>query len=111
MNRGVPTWPGVAASAALVAVAVAVAWHEKLSLARDITIAAVRAGVQLTAVGAILLLVFRQAGLAGATGWLAAMVLLAGRVAAHRAKGFPRALGIATASVAIGTAATLRSEE
>jgi len=107
MNPAVPTWPGVAASAALVAVAVIVAWRTRLNLARDITVAAARAGLQLAAVGAILLLVFRQAGLVGATGWLAAMVLLAGRVAAHRARGFPRALGIATASVAIGTGATL----
>lgn len=107
MNPAVPTWAGVAASVALVAVAAAVAWRQRLRLARDIAIAAVRAGAQLAAVGAILLLVFQHAGLAGACGWLALMVLIAGRVSARRAAGLPRALPIATAAAAAGTAATL----
>lgn len=107
MNPEVPTWAGVAASAALVALAIIVAWRGRLHLARDIAIAAVRAGVQLAAVGAILLLVFAHTGLAGAAGWLAAMVLIAGRVAARRARGLPHALANATIAVAIATAATL----
>src|SRR4051794_34586640 len=107
MNPAVPTWVGVAASAALVALAVAGAWRVRLNLAGDILIAALRAVVQLVAVGAVLLLVFRHTGLAGATGWLAAMVLLAGFVAARRAKGFPHAMAIATTACAIATAATL----
>lgn len=77
VNPAVPTWAGVAASAALVVLTVAVAWHERLRLARDITLAAVRAAVQLAAVGALLLLVFRHTGLAGAIGCLALMVLIA----------------------------------
>ncbi|WP_127356988.1 ABC transporter permease [Actinacidiphila soli] len=107
MNPAVPTWAGVAASVALVVLSVAVAWQQRLHLAREIAIAAVRAGAQLVAVGAILLLVFRHTGLAGASGWLAVMVLIAGRVAARRAAGLPRALPIATAAAAAGTAATL----
>jgi putative ABC transport system permease protein len=107
MNPAVPTWTGVAASAALVVLAVLVAWRGRLNLARDITVAAVRAGAQLAAVGAILLLVFRHTGLAGAAGWLAVMVLLAGQVAARRAKSLPHALAIATTATATGTAATL----
>jgi putative ABC transport system permease protein len=107
MNPAVPTWIGVAASTALVAVAVLVAWRQRLHLAREILVAAVRAGVQLVAVGAVLLVVFRQTGLAGALGWLALMVLIAGRVAARRARGLPGALPVATASVAVGAAATL----
>jgi putative ABC transport system permease protein len=102
----VPTWAGVAASLALVAVAVAVAWRQRLHLAREITLAAARAGAQLAAVGAILLLAFAHAGLAGAIGWLAIMVVIAGQVAARRARGLPRALPVATAAVAVGTAAT-----
>src|SRR5712691_6483501 len=85
VNPAVPTWAGVAASLALVALAVAIAWRQRLRLAREIIIAAVRAGAQLTAVGAVLLLVFARAGLAGAFGWLAVMVLIAGQVAARRA--------------------------
>jgi putative ABC transport system permease protein len=107
VNPAVPTWAGVAASLALVAVAVAVAYRQRLHLAREITIAAARAGVQLAAVGAVLLLVFQHTGLAGAAGWLAVMVLIAGQVAARRARGLPRALPVATVAVAAGTAATV----
>jgi putative ABC transport system permease protein len=107
MNPQVPTWAGVGASAALVALAILVAWRGRLHLAREIAIAAVRAAVQLAAVGAILLLVFAHTGLAGAVGWLAAMVLIAGRVAARRARGLPHALANATTAITIGTAATL----
>jgi putative ABC transport system permease protein len=107
MNPAVPTWAGVAASVALVALAVWVAWRQRLHLAGEIAVAAVLAGIQLVAVGAVLLLVFRHAGLAGASGWLATMVLIAGAVASRRAIGLPRALPIATAALATGTAATL----
>ena len=107
MSTAVPTWAGVAASLALVAVAVAVAWRQRLHLAREITIAAVRAGAQLAAVGAILLLVFTHAGPAGAAGWLTLMVLIAGQVAGRRGAGVPRARIAATVGVAVGTSATL----
>jgi UDP-glucose/iron transport system permease protein len=107
MNPAVPTWAGVSASLALVAVSIAVAWRQRLHLAREISVAAARAGLQLAAVGAILLLVFRHTGLVGASGWLALMVLIAGRVAAHRAHGLPRASPIAITAVTAGTAATM----
>jgi putative ABC transport system permease protein len=107
VNPAVPTWAGVAASLALVALAVAIAWRQRLHLAREITIAAARAGAQLTAVGAILLLVFTHAGLASAAGWLTLMVLIAGQVAARRARGLPKVLPVATGAVAAGTAATM----
>jgi putative ABC transport system permease protein len=107
MNLAVPTWTGVAASLALVALAVAIAARQRLYLAREITIAAARAGAQLTAVGAVLLLVFTHGGLVGAFGWLTIMVLIAGQVAARRARGLPRALPVATSAVAAGTAATV----
>ena len=107
MNPAVPTWAGVATSLALVALAMAIARRQRLHLAREITIAAARAGAQLTAVGAILLLVFTHAGPAGAAGWLTLMVLIAGQVAARRARGLPRALPVATGAVAAGTTATV----
>lgn len=106
MNPSVPSWAGVATSVILVVAAIAVAWWQRLHLARDIAIATVRAAAQLVTVGAALLLVFRHAGLAGAIGWLALMVIIAGRVAARRARGLPGAAMIATAAVATGTAAT-----
>jgi putative ABC transport system permease protein len=107
MNPAVPTWAGVAASAALVIVAAGIAWHGRLNLARDIAVAAVRAGVQLVAVGAILLLVFRHTGHAGAVGWLTLMVVLAGRVAAHRSRGLGQALPIATIAIGVATVTTV----
>ena len=95
MNPAVPTWEGVVASLALVALAVAIAWRQRLHLAREITVAAARAGIQLVAVGAVLLLVFQHAGLAGAAGWLTVMVVIAGQVAARRARGLPAAQAFA----------------
>lgn len=107
MNPAVPTWQGVSASAALIVLAITVAWRGRLGLARDIAVASVRAGIQLAAVGAVLLLLFQHTGLAGASGWLAVMVLIAGRVAARRARGLPKALSAATAAIAVGSAATV----
>ena len=107
MNPTVPTWFGVGASVVLVAVAVTVALWQRLHLAREIAVAAIRAGAQLILVGAVLLFVFRHTGLAGAGGWVAIMVLIAGWVAARRAKGVPRVLLVATVAVGVGTAATL----
>lgn len=107
MNAAVPGWAGVLASVSLVALTVVVAWRRRLRLGCEITFAAVRAGLQLAAVGAVLLLVFEHTGLVGAFGWLAAMTLIAGQVAGRRARGLPRATVTATTAVAVGTAATL----
>jgi UDP-glucose/iron transport system permease protein len=103
----VPSWGGVAVSLLLVAIAAAVAYHQRLRLTRELVVAAVRAGVQLVAVGAILLVLFKRAGLAGAVGWVIVMVLIAGQVAGRRGAGVPRARLAATAGVATGTALTL----
>ncbi|WP_320774511.1 ABC transporter permease [Streptomyces sp. CRN 30] len=107
MSAAVPGWPGVAASAALVVLTLAVARRGRLGLGRDIAVAAVRAAFQLAAVGAVLLLVFRHTGLAGALGWVALMVLVAGRVAARRSGGLPGTYRTATAAVAVGTTASM----
>ena len=63
--------------------------------------------MQLVAVGALLLVLFRHTGLPGALAWVTAMVLLAGRVAGGRAKGLPHATRVATAGIAVGVAGTL----
>lgn len=106
-SAAVPSWQGVALSILLVGIAVVVAWRQRLGLAREIVIAAVRAGVQLLAIGAVLLYLFNHTGLAGAFGWLTVMVAIAGQVAGHRGKGLYRAKAVATASVALGAAVTL----
>lgn len=106
-TTNIPTWTGVAASGLLVVIAVGLAGWGRMGLSRDIVIACVRAGVQLMAVGALLLVLFRTAGLAGAVGWVTIMVVIAGQVAGRRGRAVPRARLIATAAVAIGAAVTL----
>ncbi|MDT7545444.1 MAG: UDP-glucose/iron transport system permease protein [Actinomycetota bacterium] len=102
-----PSWYGVAASVALVGIAFFVVMREQLGLGREVLIASARAAVQLVAVGALLLVLFKHTGLPGALAWVTAMVLLAGRVAGGRAKGLPHATRVATIGVAVGAAATL----
>jgi putative ABC transport system permease protein len=103
----VPGWAGVAASAALVGLAALVAFRARLGLAREVVIAAVRAAIQLVAVGAMLAVLFTHGGLAGAAAWLVVMVLIAGWVAARRGRGVPHAPVLASAAVAAGTSVTL----
>jgi putative ABC transport system permease protein len=103
----VPSWPGVAASLVLVAVALAVVARARLRITRELVVAVVRAGVQLVAVGAVLLAIFRYAGLPGAFGWAALMVVIAGQVAGRRGGGVPRSRMAATIGVAAGGGSTL----
>lgn len=103
----VPNWGGVAVSLVLVAVAAAVAYRQRLRLTRELVIASVRAGVQLVAVGAVLLVIFQRAGLPGGFGWVALMIVIAGQVAGRRGRGLPRSRWTATAGVAVGSAVTL----
>lgn len=103
----VPDWLGVAASVLLVLIAIGAASWARLGLNRDLITAAVRAFVQLLAVGSLLTLVFTRAGLLGAIAWVAAMVVVAGFVAAGRSKELPRGRSIAWVSVGVGTATTL----
>lgn len=103
----VPDWGGVAASLVLVAVAALIAYRQRLQLTRELIIAAVRAGVQLVAVGAVLLIVFRHTGLPGAFGWVILMVLIAGQVAGRRGAAVPHARRAATFGVAVGAVCTL----
>lgn len=103
----VPGWGGVAASLVLVALAAAIAYRQRLRLTTELVIAAVRAGVQLVAVGAILVIVFRHTGLPGALAWVVLMVVIAGQVAGRRGAGLPHAVWAATIGVAFGAALTL----
>ena len=103
----VPSWLGVLTSLLLVGVCVAVVVRERLGLTRDVLVAAVRAGVQLLAVGAVLGLLFEHAGLPGSVAWVGGMVVVAGRVAGGRVPGLRHARRLACAAVGAGTAATL----
>jgi putative ABC transport system permease protein len=106
-NVYVPSWTGVTLSLLLVGACVVVVVRERVGLAREVTVAAVRAGVQLLAVGLVLQWLFQHAGLAGSLGWVAAMVLVAGGVAARRGEGIPHARVAATTAVAVSVAVTL----
>ncbi|PPJ05055.1 iron export ABC transporter permease subunit FetB [Nocardia nova] len=103
----VPGWGGVATSLALVAVAAAIAYRQQLHLTRELLVAAARAGIQLVAVGALLLILFRHTGLPGALGWVLVMIIIAGQVAARRGAGLPHAARAATIGVATGSGITL----
>ena len=107
MSPTVPSWYGVGASVLLVAMAVFVVVREHLGLGREVLVAAVRAAVQLVAIGGLLLLLFRHTGLLGALAWVTVMVLLAGRVAGGRARGLPGATRVATIAIAGGVFATV----
>lgn len=105
----VPDWTGVSASLLLVALAALIAYRQHLHLTRELLIAAARAGVQLIAVGAILLILFRHTGLPGALAWVLMMILIAGYVAGRRGAGLPHARRTATLGVAFGATITLGS--
>jgi putative ABC transport system permease protein len=77
----------------------------RLGLERDLTIAALRAGVQLAAVGAVLTLVFDHAGLAAA--FVAVMLATATFTSGRRLRGVPDAPMRAGAAIAAGAATGL----
>jgi putative ABC transport system permease protein len=102
-----PSWGGVGTSLLLVALTGAVALRYRLGLTRELIVAAARAGIQLVAVGAVLLAVFTHTGLPGAVGWVLLMVLIAGQVAGRHGSRLPRARATATTGIAVGSAITL----
>ena len=101
-----PLW-GVALTLMLVAVTAYVALRQRLGLAQDLGVAVLRAAVQLVAVGYALRFLFEHTGLPGSLGWVAAMVLLAGRTAGGRARTLPGSTRAATVAIGVATAATV----
>jgi putative ABC transport system permease protein len=90
-----------------VAFAVVIAAHQRLGITRDLVVAAARAAAQLAAVGVVLLVLFRYAGVLGALVWVAVMVVIAGQVAGRRGRGVPGAARVATLAIAVGTVVAL----
>jgi putative ABC transport system permease protein len=103
----VPTWTGVAMSVLLVALTAGLAYYQRLGLTWPLLVASARAGVQLVAVGAVLLVLFRHAGLWGALGWVVVMVVIGGQVAGRHGHGLPLARMAASVGIATGTGLTL----
>jgi putative ABC transport system permease protein len=103
----IPSWAAVAVSGLLVLVAVGIASWQRLGISREIVVAALRALVQLVAVGAVLGWLFANAGLAGALAWIVAMTFIAAGESRRRGAGIPRAYLVALLGIAVGTATTL----
>ena len=103
----IPSWAAVAVSGLLVLVAVAIASWQRLGISREIVVAAVRALVQLVAIGAVLAWLFAHAGVAGALAWVLAMTLVAANESRRRGAGIPRAYRAALIGIVVGTASTL----
>jgi putative ABC transport system permease protein len=92
----------VIVAAALVVVAITVSRAGRLGLERELAVSAVRAAVQLTAVGAVVTLVFEHAGLAA--GFVAVMLGTATFTSGRRLRGVPDATRRAGVAIAAGAA-------
>ena len=103
----IPSWAAVAVSGLLVLVAVAIASWQRLGISREIVVAAVRALVQLVAIGAVLAWLFAHAGVAGAFAWVLAMTLVAANESRRRGAGIPRAYRAALIGIVVATMSTL----
>ena len=95
----------VVVAAGLVVVAILLSRVGKLRLERDLAITALRAAVQLAAVGAIITLVFDHAGLAAV--FVAVMLATATFTSGRRLRGVPDAPWRAGAAIAAGAATGL----
>ena len=103
----IPSWTAVAVSGLLVLVSVAIASWQRLGITRDVVVAALRALVQLVAIGAVLAWLFTHAGVAGALAWILAMTFVAANESRRRGRGIPRAYTSALVGILVGTASTL----
>ena len=97
----------VAATLALVVVAVAVSMWQRADLERDIGIAVVRSCIQLTAIGYVIELIFDEDNLAFVIALLAAMVLFGAVTARSRARKVPRAFWPLLIALALAGGTTL----
>jgi putative ABC transport system permease protein len=97
----------VAATLALVALAAAISFWRKADLEEDIAIAALRAFIQLTAIGYVIKLIFQADTIWLVLALLAVMVLFGAITAANRAKKVPDAFWPLLIALAIAGATTL----
>jgi putative ABC transport system permease protein len=97
----------VAATLALVAVAVAVSFWRRADLERDIGIAVVRSAIQLTAIGYVIKFIFDQDSLWFVFALIAVMVVFGALQARSRAKQVPGAFWPLLGALALAAAGTL----
>jgi len=97
----------VAATLALVAIAVAVSIWQKADLEEDIAIAVGRSFIQLTAVGFVIQFIFDQDQLVFVVALITGMVLFGAFTARGRARAVPGALGPLLVALALAATVTL----
>jgi putative ABC transport system permease protein len=97
----------VAATLALVAVAVLVSVWQRAGLERDVAVATIRSFVQLTAIGYVIKLIFDQNRLVFVIALIAAMVLFGAFTARRRAQHVPDAFRPLLVALALAGATTL----
>ena len=97
----------VAATLALVGIAVAVSVWQRADLERDIGIAVIRFFIQLTAIGYVIDVIFEQDNLAFVFALLAAMVLFGAFTARSRARKVPHAFWPLLIALAVSGATAL----
>ena len=97
----------VAASLALIAVAIAVSFWRRAELERDIAVAVVRSFLQLTAVGYVIQAIFDSDSLWLVAALLAGMVGFGAWTAHSRARAVPGAVGPIVLALAVAAAVTL----
>jgi putative ABC transport system permease protein len=97
----------VAAAAALVAVAVGVSLWERAHLEGDIALAAVRAFVQLSAVGLVIHAIFKSDRLVWVFALVGVMVVVGAATARHRARSVPGAFWPLLIALALAGGVTL----
>lgn len=99
-------WPVVLASLSLIILALGLATWLRLGIQRDLLVAALRAAVQLLAVGAIFTVIFNSpAAMAWAALWIGLMVVVATYVVQRRARYRIRRLALVTGATVLGAAA------
>jgi UDP-glucose/iron transport system permease protein len=97
----------LAATLALVAVAVAVSVWQKAGLEEDIAVAVGRSFIQLTAVGFVIQFIFDQDQLVFVVALISGMVLFGAFTAQHRARAVPNAFGPLLVALALAGTTTL----
>jgi putative ABC transport system permease protein len=97
----------VAASLALIAVAIAVSFWRRAELEKDIAVAVVRSFIQLTAIGYVIQAIFDSDSLWLVAALLAVMVAFGTWTARGRAKGVPGAFGPILLALSVAASVTL----
>src|SRR5205085_1848980 len=97
----------VAATLALVAVAVAVSIWQRVAVETDIAIAVVRSAIQLTAIGFVIKAIFKSDNLLFVFALVAVMVVFGALTARSRARRVPGAFWPLLGALALAGAATI----